>query len=144
MGTFSISLEQYRGTSYDIGYRQGQHIDQSLIDMCSRILNVETTDIDEIQRVYSFSAPHLLDELSGLADAMDTSFEEAAIFSGYGALQIQGMGCSSIVNPHMLVRNYDFSPEVYDARLVFIQPKEGYASVGHSLHVMGRTEGVNE
>src|SRR5690625_6135603 len=75
---------------------------------------------------------------------MDIPFRKAALFSGYGAPEIQGMGCSSIVSHRMLVRNYDFSPEVYDARLVFVQPDEGYASVGHSLHVMGRTEGVNE
>ncbi len=75
---------------------------------------------------------------------MDIPFKRAALFSGYGTPEIQGMGCSSIVNSKMLVRNYDFSPEVYDARLVFTQPNEGYASIGHSLHEMGRTEGVNE
>lgn len=54
------------------------------------------------------------------------------------------MGCSSVVNQDFAVRNYDFSPEIYDHRLVLIQPKDCFASVGHSLHVLGRHEGVNE
>src|SRR5690625_5861120 len=75
---------------------------------------------------------------------MDIPFRKAALFSGYVAPEIQGMVCSSIVSHRMLVRNYDFAPVVYDWRLDIVQPDEGYASVGHSLHVMGRTEGVNE
>ena len=144
MTPFKISIEQYRGASYDIGYRQGQQINESLIDMFSGIINEDEIDIVALKNIYSMYAPHLLEELYGIADAMDIPFRKAVLFSGYGAPEIQGMGCSSIVSHHMLVRNYDFSPEVYDARLVFVQPDEGYASVGHSLHVMGRTEGVNE
>src|SRR5690625_1492304 len=144
MTPFEISIEQYRGTSYDIGYRQGQQINKSLTDMYSEIINEDEIDIVALKNIYSMYAPHLLEELYGIADAMDIPFRKAVLFSGYGAPEIQGMGCSSIVSHRMLVRNYDFSPEVYDARLVFVQPDEGYASVGHSLHVMGRTEGVNE
>lgn len=144
MTPFKISIEQYRGTSYDIGYRQGQQINKSLTDMYSEIINEDDIDIAELKNIYSLHAPHLLEELYGIADAMDIPFRKAALFSGYGAPEIQGMGCSSIVSHRMLVRNYDFSPVVYDARLVFVQPDEGYASVGHSLHVMGRAEGVNE
>src|SRR5690625_664830 len=144
MTPFKISIEQYRDASYDIGYREGQRINESLTDMFSGIINEDDIDIAELKNIYTLHAPHLLEELYGIADAMDIPFRKAALFSGYGAPEIQGMGCSSIVSHHMLVRNYDFSPEVYDARLVFVQPDEGYASVGHSLHVMGRTEGVNE
>lgn len=141
---FKISIEQYRGASYDIGYSQGKQMDQALLDMFSTMIDESEMDLDGLRDVYSLHAPHLLGELQGIADAMYIPFEQAALFGGYGALEIQGMGCSSIVNKNMLIRNYDFSPEVYDARLVFAQPKEGYASVGHSLHVTGRTEGVNE
>lgn len=141
---FKISIEQYRGASYDIGYQQGKQIDKSLIDMFSSIINEDEINLTALKDIYSTHAPHILEELQGIADAMKIPFRQAALFSGYGAPAIQGMGCSSIVDDKMLVRNYDFSPEVYDARLVLVQPKEGYASVGHSLHVTGRTEGVNE
>lgn len=144
MGNFKISLEQYRGDSYDIGYQQGQQIDRSLLIMYSNIINEEDIDLEELKEIYSSYAPHLFQELSGIADSMNISLRKAALFSGFGAPEIQGMGCSSLVNHNMLVRNYDFSPEAYDARFIFVQPIEGYASVGHSLHVMGRTEGVNE
>ncbi|MBY7143941.1 peptidase C45 [Virgibacillus sp. NKC19-3] len=144
MKDFQISIEQYRGSSYDIGYQQGKQVDQSLINMYSNIVDVDGINLDELKDLYHLYAPHLLEELSGLADSMDISFNKAALFSGYGTPEIQGMGCSSVVNDKMLVRNYDFSPELYDSRLVFVQPKEGYASVGHSLHMLGRTEGANE
>lgn len=144
MNPFKISIEQYRGTSYDIGYKQGQQIDPSLIDVFSKIIDEDKIDLTELTNLYSHHAPHLLEELYGIADAMEIPFKRVALFSGYGAPEIQGMGCSSIVNSKMLVRNYDFSPEVYDARLVLVQPEDGYASVGHSLHVTGRTEGMNE
>ncbi|HLR03269.1 MAG TPA: C45 family peptidase [Virgibacillus sp.] len=144
MGDFKISVEQYRGDSYDIGYQQGQQIDRSLLVMYSNIINEDDIDLDEMKDIYTSYAPHLLQELSGIADSMDISLRKAALFSGFGAPGIQGMGCSSMVSHNVLVRNYDFSPEVYDARFVCVQPNEGYASVGHSLHVIGRTEGVNE
>lgn len=144
MKPFEISIEQYRGDAYKIGYDQGKQMKKSLFDMFSKIIHVGEIDITGLKNTYSAYAPHLLDEMRGIADAMAIPFEEAALFSGYGAPKVQGMGCSSIVNREMLVRNYDFSPELYDARLVLTQPNEGYASVGHSLHAMGRTEGVNE
>lgn len=42
------------------------------------------------------------------------------------------------------MRNYDFSPTLYDARLVFTHPAEGYASVGFSQQIIGRLDGMNE
>lgn len=144
MGNLKISVEQYRGDSYNIGYQQGQQIDRSLLVMYSNVINEEDIDLEELKKVYSTYAPHLFQEMLGIADSMNISLRKAALFSGFGTPEIQGMGCTSVVNDNMLVRNYDFSPEVYDARFVFVQPDEGYASVGHSLHVMGRTEGVNE
>lgn len=54
------------------------------------------------------------------------------------------MGCTAVVSSNYYVRNYDFSPEVYDNRLALVNPKEAYASVGYSLHMLGRHEGVNE
>ncbi|MDY0234980.1 MAG: C45 family peptidase [Gudongella sp.] len=140
---FKISIEQYRGTSYDIGYQQGLKVENSLINKFSNIVS-EEIDVDELIKLYSLHAPHLLAELAGLADSKNITIKEAAVFTGYGVPKIQGMGCSSVLNYKMLVRNYDFSPQMYDARFILIQPKEGYASVGHSLHVMGRTEGANE
>ncbi len=71
--------------------------------------------------------------------------KSANLFGGYDIpSSIPGMGCSSIVNADFAVRNYDFSPLLYDKRLVVSQTNECFASVGHSLHVNGRHEGVNE
>ncbi|WP_461178344.1 C45 family autoproteolytic acyltransferase/hydolase [Virgibacillus ainsalahensis] len=139
-----VSIEQYRDSVYRIGYLQGKKIDGYLISKLSLLEN-ERFNIDNANKIFSEFAPHLLDEISGLADALEISIEKAtSLFSGYGVPMIQGMGCSSVVNQRYAVRNYDFSPEIYDQRLVLIQPKESFASVGHSLHIIGRHEGVNE
>lgn len=141
---FHIAIEQYRGSSYDIGYYQGEQMNKSLIKMFSKIINEDAIDLAALNDIYSSYAPHLLEELRGIAAAMNIPFKKAALLAGYGTPEIQGMGCSSVINNKMLVRNYDFSPELYDARFVLTQPNEGYASAGHSLHAIGRTEGVNE
>ncbi|WP_404451699.1 C45 family peptidase [Virgibacillus necropolis] len=144
MEPIEVSVEQYRDTAYNIGWLQGQRIDNSLIANISK-LESASFDPDKAKEVFIQYAPHLLDEIEGLADALEISYKEAAsLFSGYDIPKLKGMGCSSVVNQEFAVRNYDFTPEIYDHRLVFVQPKECFASVGHSLHVLGRHEGVNE
>ncbi len=54
------------------------------------------------------------------------------------------MGCTALVQNGYYVRNYDFSPDLYDARLVFTKPTDGYCSVGLSQQVIGRLDGMNE
>ena len=54
------------------------------------------------------------------------------------------MGCTTFINEDFYARNYDFSPEIYDARLVFSNPISGYAGVGFSQQVIGRLDGMNE
>ncbi|MFJ3389985.1 MULTISPECIES: carcinine hydrolase/isopenicillin-N N-acyltransferase family protein [unclassified Lysinibacillus] len=42
------------------------------------------------------------------------------------------------------MRDYDFRPTLYDGRLVFSHPINGYASVGFSQQIIGRLDGMNE
>lgn len=143
MEEFKITLEQHRGTSYDIGYKQGTQLDRAMVNQYLNIAD-KKMDLEGLKKIYSQYAPHLLEELSGIADGSGMPIEKAAFFMGYGRPEIKGMGCSSAINKNILIRNYDFTPRVYDARFVIQQPHEVYASMGNSLHVMGRTEGVNE
>ncbi|SDM79955.1 C45 family autoproteolytic acyltransferase/hydolase [Sediminibacillus halophilus] len=144
MALMDASVEQYRGSAYRVGYLQGKKIDDSLISKVSLLEN-KHLQLDKVKQFFRQFAPHIMDEISGLADALGMKTEKAvALFGGYGVPEVQGMGCSSVVNSRFAVRNYDFSPDIYDQRFMLIQPKECYASVGHSLHVIGRHEGVNE
>lgn len=54
------------------------------------------------------------------------------------------MGCTTLVTNGAYIRNYDFSPQLYDARLVFTKPEDGYATVGFSQQIIGRLDGMNE
>ncbi|MFZ3579985.1 C45 family autoproteolytic acyltransferase/hydolase [Virgibacillus sp. DJP39] len=144
IGSFEIDVVQYRGDSYIIGLEQGKEIDSELLDKFSIFENARF-NLDGAIEVFRRFAPHLLDEIEGLADGLQIPFTQAAsMFSGYDIPKIKGMGCSSVVNQDFAVRNYDFSPELYDQRFVLVQSKDCLASVGHSLHVLGRHEGVNE
>ncbi|MFD1019634.1 C45 family autoproteolytic acyltransferase/hydolase [Thalassobacillus hwangdonensis] len=144
MEPLQVTIEQYRGRAYQLGYQQGRELDPQLPEKIS-ILENENFSINNMIETFEAYAPHLIDELKGLADGLNWTFEKTASrFSGYDLPKISGMGCSSMVNEAFAVRNYDFSPDLYDKRLVLIQPQECLASIGYSLHVIGRHEGVNE
>ncbi|PAV31615.1 hypothetical protein CIL05_02870 [Virgibacillus profundi] len=144
MKPITVTVEQYRNTAYQTGFLQGKQLSNSLLSKLSILENKHFT-MNDANKLFEHFAPHLLDEIQGLADALEISVTKAAsLFSGYGIPGFEGMGCSSVVNQRYAVRNYDFSPEIYDHRLVFIQSEGSFSSVGHSLHVIGRHEGVNE
>ncbi|WP_100009782.1 C45 family autoproteolytic acyltransferase/hydolase [Lentibacillus sediminis] len=144
MSSLKVNIEQYRNTAYQIGYLQGLNLDRSLLEKMG-VLESPFFDEKSMEEALRRFAPHLLEELRGLADGLNVSFQKAAsLFSGYGEPEIQGMGCSSVVHPDFAVRNYDFTPDLYDQRFVLIQSDEYLASAGHGLHVIGRHEGVNE
>ncbi|WP_406687686.1 C45 family autoproteolytic acyltransferase/hydolase, partial [Rossellomorea vietnamensis] len=89
--------------------------------------------------------PHFLEELDGLAEGMRISPERAAaLFSGYDVPKNEGMGCSSLLTREYYVRNYDFSPALYDGIFSLVQPEQAFASAGYNLQLLGRHDGVNE
>lgn len=89
-------------------------------------------------------SPNILQELEGLAAGLGMELDATIkLFSGYDVV-FPEMGCTTLVNDGYYVRNYDFSPEMYDARLVFTNPKDGYVTVGFSQQVIGRLDGMNE
>lgn len=140
---FEVKVTQYRETSYNIGYLQGGEISGTTMKKFS-IMEKDSFDIEGLKDIFKHFAPHLLDEIKGLADGLGMPFKRAAsFFSGYDIPKIE-MGCSSAVNKNVAVRNYDFSPELYDHRFVLSKPNECFASIGSSLHRLGRHEGVNE
>ncbi|MCJ8008527.1 C45 family autoproteolytic acyltransferase/hydrolase [Lederbergia wuyishanensis] len=96
-------------------------------------------NIDEIKEILSVYCPPLLEELQGIIDG--SGFPEADILrllAGYDMPQLAELGCTSFITSEFYVRNYDFSPKVYDG--LFIENNTVY---GNSQFLVGRLDGMN-
>lgn len=144
------TILQFRGTHYDFGYMQGELLKDSLI-----IRNRErqwkvrkprfTIDVKETKEVMEQFAPGIWQELLGLKDALQWPLERILKeFGGY-RLDYVKSGCSILTGDDYFIRNYDYHPKTYEGRYVLFQPTdEGYALVGPSQRITGRTDGMNE
>src|SRR5699024_10392560 len=98
-----------------------------------------------MKAIYSTFAPHLLEEIDGLAEGLGISHRKAAaLFSGYDMPKTEALGCSVIMTEDYYVRNYDFSPDFYDGIFSMVQPGKTFATAGYNLQILGRHEGVNQ
>src|SRR5699024_11246032 len=68
----------------------------------------------------------------------------AALFSGYDMPKAEALGCSAMMTKKYYVRNYDFSPDLYDGLFSLIQPDTSFATAGYNLQILGRHDGVNQ
>lgn len=138
----TVSVSELVGTNYDIGVELGKSRQDDMQFHFLRDLtsNMDVHEAKSMMKKYSFS---LLDEIKGVAIGLNIDFDTAIrMYSGYN-LTFPSMGCTAYADS-FYVRNYDFSPALYDARIVFAKPTSGYASVGFSQQVVGRLDGMNE
>ncbi|MBS4201896.1 peptidase C45 [Bacillus sp. FJAT-49732] len=94
---------------------------------------------EEIKEVLNIYCPPLLEELQGIIDG--SGFPEADILrflAGYDMPQLAELGCTSFITSDFYVRNYDFSPRVYDG--LFIKNDTVY---GNAQFLVGRLDGMN-
>src|SRR5690625_667506 len=100
-------------------------------------------DVVEIKSVIKYFCPQLLDELAGLQEGI--KYPESDIlrlFGGYN-MPILEMGCTSFITSDYYVRNYDFSPHIYDSTFVIQRHDEGNWICGNSELMLGRLDGMN-
>lgn len=140
---------QFKGTHYDFGVYQGNQLKHSPLlknreVMYQRFTQKFTVDAPHIKHLLNTYAPYLIDEIEGLASALDYTEQQALLhFAGYYANLKSG--CSITASPHYLIRNYDNAPSTYDGRFVFFAPTDsGFASMGPTMQVTGRMDGLNE
>lgn len=142
---------QYRGNHYNFGYMQGMQLKQSPIvrnrakqwgPQKNRKFIINETKYKDV--ILHF-APNIWDEICGLADALEINMLAAIRdFGGY-YLEYGKSGCSIFTNADYLIRNYDNDPLSYEGRFIFYQPSDGgYASIGPTMQITGRTDGINE
>ncbi|GAK08915.1 hypothetical protein [Geomicrobium sp. JCM 19038] len=74
MESFKVEVSQHRGSSYEVGMHLGQQVKgKKIVDVYESITR-QQIDIDEMKALYKTYAPHLLDELEGLAEALTWPF----------------------------------------------------------------------
>lgn len=143
---------QFRGTHADFGYYQGEKLLNSPIlpnreiQWGPRKERHFIIDPKGFKEIITSIAPGILDEIYGLADALKMEENEAIqLFSGYYLEYVRRSGCSVYADHEYLVRNYDSHPRSYEGRYLFYQPTDGgYATIGPSMQITGRIDGMNE
>ncbi|WP_050614544.1 C45 family autoproteolytic acyltransferase/hydolase [Bacillus testis] len=145
MEPLTVDIVQMRASLYEIGIRTGSLLKgKAVLDAYSQLLE-DSLDAEEIKHVYKAFAPHLLEELEGLAEGTGFSVEKSLkLFGGYGLKKLPIMGCTAFMTAKSYVRNYDFSPALYDSLFSVIQHNKGFASAGYNQQGIGRLDGVNE
>lgn len=141
---------QFRGNHYDFGFWQGELL-RNTITLENRRGQWKAKhprfviSEQEAHQMFSKFAPGIWDELLGLRDSLELPLEEILLnFGGYRT-EIVPSGCSILTGPNFMVRNYDFHPQTYEGRFVLFQPSDGgYAFIGPSSRITGRTDGLNE
>ena len=141
-----VRVVELHGSPFDYGLKQSNEIKSTLLYKHIPLLRdlSNHSNAEKAIALLNDIAPNLVEELRGLAKGMDMNLETIVqIYSGY-SMEFPEMGCTALIHDGYYVRNYDFSPELYDARLVFSKPIDGYTSVGFSQQVLGRLDGMNE
>ncbi|MBM7540213.1 C45 family autoproteolytic acyltransferase/hydolase [Amphibacillus cookii] len=141
----------FRGTHGQFGYQQGVKLRESPIMQNRDKLHAKrykthfSIDIEKGLQLLDHFAPKLRFEIEGLANALKMSQQEAVrSFAGY-YLEVGKSGCSIMTGDQYFVRNYDSHPNGYEGRYVLYQPTDGgYASMGPSMQITGRIDGINE
>ncbi|WP_164667313.1 C45 family autoproteolytic acyltransferase/hydolase [Virgibacillus doumboii] len=145
MSDFTVNIFQNRDSSYHIGLNLGKKIMGTAIPEKFETITRPEVDTENVKAIYQSFAPHLLDELEGLAEGAQVPWTRAAaLFGGYDVPRPEALGCSAMLTGTYYVRNYDFSPALYDGYFSLIQPEEALATAGYNLQVIGRHDGVNQ
>ncbi|WP_409292925.1 C45 family autoproteolytic acyltransferase/hydolase [Peribacillus sp. SCS-37] len=142
---------QFKGTHYEFGYMQGEALKESPIlpnrakQWASRRTRHFATDQEKALTLLSKYIPEVIEEIHGLANALQWSIDDAIReFGGY-YLEYGKSGCSIITGTDYLIRNYDSHPGSYEGRFTLYQPTDGgYAVIGPSMQITGRIDGMNE
>lgn len=139
---------QVSGNYYEMGHIYGTDLYKcgfKLSEQPVEKLEFATRSEKEVQRIF----PEVLDEIHGLAEACQASYENMLAFLlGIGTFTEEG-GCSEFAafNGTDIVfgRNYDFYYKFKDYTESYVTlPEDAYSSLGHSDIFVGREDGLNE
>lgn len=138
---------ELEGTHYEIGQQTAKLLPKGAFRM--EPPETFTDDIvNQALAMFDEFCPGLTEELRGFADESGTPIRNNA----YTWMTYLLPRCSSMAlkpertaNGHtMIARNYEFSIEEEDFKVIRVAPQGKYAHIGGSLLMFGRTEGINE
>ncbi|SHG64390.1 C45 family autoproteolytic acyltransferase/hydolase [Ornithinibacillus halophilus] len=145
MSHFSVDIFQSRNNAYEIGFELGSFVRKKPVLFTFQQFTKDRINVKTMEEIFNNTAPHLVDVLKGLSDRLSIPYERAcALFSGFDVPKPDAMGCTSYMTSECYVRNYDFSPDLYDGIFSLIQPDNAYATAGYNLQLLGLHDGVNE
>lgn len=142
---------QFRGSHYDFGVYQANLLkNSSTLRARKKQFNKMAKhhfiiDEERIRTIFQRFSPEIWEEIMGLANGLKMTPKEAIReFGGY-YLEYRRSGCSNIMGDQFLIRNYDSDPAGYEGRYILFAPTDGgYANLGPSMQITGRTDGMNE
>lgn len=145
MSELSVKIVSLKGSYVQFGKTQGKELKNTpLLEQLKMLSSLNShPNVQKGEQLLKQFSPNLLEEIEGLGKALGVEREMSLRFSGYDVI-FPKMGCTTLVTNGAYIRNYDFSPMLYDARLVFTKPTDGYATVGFSQQILGRLDGMNE
>lgn len=142
---------EFRGTHYDYGLMLGSYLKDTFIlanrqkQWFSKKSYQFLIDIETYYDVIQTFAPKIWDELNGLADSLNKNIEDTVReFGGY-YLEYGRSGCSIFAQVDYMIRNYDNDPLSYEGLFALYEPTDsGFATIGPTMQITGRTDGMNE
>ncbi|MBS4196824.1 C45 family autoproteolytic acyltransferase/hydolase [Lederbergia citri] len=140
---FPIQSLTLSGSYYENGLSIGAMLKQSPV-MQTQFEELQKAyslqqNIDEIKEALNVYCPPLFEELQGIIDGSGhLEADVLRMLAGYDMPQLSELGCTSFITSDFYVRNYDFSPKVYDS--LFIKNNTIY---GNTQFLVGRLDGMN-
>lgn len=162
--THTVHFLQTNGSSYEVGVKQGEKLAELYgPDYFAKVSEVtpknssllraigirplsELTPAEIAQnaklaeKTISKSDPELLDELAGLADALNAPLEQVLAFT---TNYFPG-GCSAFIANGNLCRNYDDDLHGVDNLFLLTKTPNAYRHFGSSTETLGRYDGMND
>lgn len=145
--TSSVQIKKLHltGDDRENGFVLGEMVRESFQHVLKVLQYLEPyqQDLDEIKDMLAFYCPQIVEELKGIQVGLQLSEEKTLqLFSGYDMPKFQGMGCTSVMMNDFYVRNYDFSPAVFD-HLFIKQSNQSNWMLGNAQFITGRLDGMN-
>lgn len=142
---------RFKGNHYDIGLKLGKTLKKAKVDFDHII------ELDEFQREHGRKSqavlakvfPQVCDEIQGITDGLDYSYEKFASWLLCMGCCYEPSGCTTFCFNHnnttFYGRNNDLPPFLKKtSKSILYKPEEGYSFIGNTSSMVNLEEGLNQ